>query len=195
MAKNKISWLRLAWLVFLDIYCAIFFYNFLYPFSKWPTTYIATILIVLWLSIEYYQKRLFFQTGFFKFNKPAIVLRSLFGLYFYSLFVVGNGTLPWWPANRVRLYPYFEIVGIIMIIYAIVNRLILNRETRISAAIIRKFYGNLALLIIAMAAGYGSLIMVISLIIGLPLVYGQYLVEISQFNRTEAEREKKSDVV
>src|SRR4030043_1151994 len=185
MTKNKISWLRLLWLILLDCYCVIFFYNFLSPFSKWLMAYIMTITIVLWLSIEYYHRRLFFQTGFFKFNKPAILLRSLFGLYFYSLFVIGNGTPPWWPANRVKLYPYFEIIGIIIIIYAIVNRLMLDRRSRINADLMKKFYSNLALLIIALAIGYGSLIMIVSLVIGLPIILGQYLVETAQLSQTE----------
>ncbi len=196
MVKNKIRWLRLTWLVLLDCYCAIFFFNFLSPYPHWQTSYIMTMIIVLWLSVEYYHKRLFFQTGFFKFNKTAILLRSLFGLYFYALFVIGNGTLSWWPANRVRLFPFFEIIGIIMLVYAIVNRLMINRDSRITNELIKRFYANVALLIIAMAVGYGSLIMIVSLIIGLPLVLGQYQVEIVQLNSAQSvvsDDKKKSD--
>ncbi len=182
---KKIRWFRLIWLVLLGVYCLIFFYNFLSPFPRWPTTYVMTMVLVLWLSVEYYQKHFFFQSGFFKFNRIAILFRSLFGLYFYAMFVVGNGAPVWWPANRVGLYPYFEIVGICMLVYAIRNRLIINRQSRIDGDLIRRFYANVAFFVIAMAIGYGSLIMIASLIIGLPLIYGQYRTEIAQMNQAE----------
>jgi len=182
----KINWKRLAWIIFIYLYTGLFFYNCLRPFDNWFVSYIYTLLLIIWLGIEYYQKRLFFQAGFIPFELYMWPLRALFALFFYSSFIIGISTIVWWHKNQIGLYPLIQIIGVAFLIYSIYLRwqILSTKKFDISAS--SKFYLSVTLLLVSLALGYGSYFLIIyTIFIGFILVFLQYKFENSRLKDFE----------
>ena len=171
----KLIWKRLVWVLFICLYSILFFYNCLRPFENWLVPYIFTLVIVIWLSYEYYMKRLFFQTGSIpdaQYTGPA---RALFALFFYSAFVIGIATVIWWPKNQIGLYPVINILGPIVLLFSVYLRQKALMVRNADQHAVRSFYLSVLLLIISLPLGYGSLFLALyTTVIGLPLLYWNY---------------------
>jgi hypothetical protein len=179
-----IHWKRLIWVIFICLYTSLFFYNFHSPYNNWFISYIYTMVFIVWLGVEYYERRLFFQSGFV----PAVLyswpLRTLFALFFYSSFVIGNATIVWWQKNQTGLYPFIQIIGLALLAVSIYLRRQFFRKKIITDADITRFYLSVAVLICSIALGYGSVFLIVYVIvIGLPLIYLQRGFEIRQYKR------------
>lgn len=180
----KINWKRLAWVVFVVLYASLFFYNCFRPFNDWLVPYIFTMILVIWLAYEYYNKNLFFQSGLIPDSQYFWLSRALFALFFYSSFVIGIATVIWWPKNQIGFYPFVNIVGIGALIASIYLRQMAFRKKRSNICRIRHFYVSLIVLVFSIAIGYGSMfLLAYSLIIGLPLIYWNFTQEIRVFTR------------
>lgn len=180
----KIKWKRLIWVVFICLYSALFFYNFHSPFKNFLIPYIYTIVLVLWLSFEYYQKHLFFQSGFLPLELFHFLLRTLFALFFYSALIIGNATVVWWPGYQTGLYPFIHIIGVLLLIISIVIRQKTYRMTVPDQQAIFRFYISVGLLVLSLGLGYGSVfVLVYSCVIGLPLLLLQKAYESAFLNR------------
>jgi cell division protein FtsL len=129
------------------------------------------MVLVIWLCLEYYEKHLFFQSGFAPLALYNWLLRSAFALFFYSSFIIGISTVVWWHKIQIPLYPIVHAIGFIMLIASIVMR---RRTMSVKGATkksISQFYMSVILLISSLALGYGSLFLVFYvLVIGCPLV-------------------------
>ena len=182
--RIKINWLRLVWVVFIYLYSGLFFYNFFRPFNNWFITYIYTMILVLWLCVEYYEKHLFFQSGFLPLDQYKWYLRAPFALLFYSSFVIGCATLVWWQSNRIHFYPFIQIIGISALLYSIfIRRQALAKPIPDNASI-TGFYISLLFLTMSLALGYSSLFLfAYVIIIGYPLILGQRIYEIKRFKK------------
>jgi len=184
--KKKFNWKRLLWVVFIYLYSGLFFYNFFRPFNNWLITYIYTMILVLWLCVEYYEKHLFFQSGFLPLNQYKWYLRALFALFYYSSFVIGCATLVWWQSNRIHFYPFIQIIGILALLYSIFMRRQALAKPIPDNASITGFYISLLFLTISLALGYSSLFLLpYVIIIGYPLIFGQRIYEIKRFKKFE----------
>lgn len=186
MAGNKLkfNWKRCLWVTFLFLYSGLFFYNFFRPFNNWLVTYIYTMILVLWLSVEYYEKHLFFQSGFLPINQYPWYLRALFALFFYSSFIIGCATLVWWQSNRIHLYPILQIPGVLLLIYSIFIRRQAFRNAVPDQMSITKFYVSLFFLTISLALGYSSWFLFPYVIfIGYPLIFWQRFYELKHFRK------------
>jgi hypothetical protein len=129
------------------------------------------MLLVLWLGIEYYRQHLFFQTGFVPIELFSWPLRTLFALFFYSSFVIGVSTIVWWQKNQTGLYPFVQIIGLVLLLYSIFMRWKIVNKEMIEKKDISQFYLSIVLLISSIALGYGSKFSIAYVIvIGLPLV-------------------------
>ena len=180
----KINWRRLAWVVFVVLYASLFFYNCFRPFTNWLVPYVFTMVLVIWLAYEYYNKNLFFQSGLIPDTLYFWLSRALFALFFYSSFVIGIATVIWWPKNQLGLYPFLNIIGILTLIASIYIRQTAFRKKRSNICRIRHFYLSLIVLVFSIALGYGSkFLLPYSLIIGLPLIYWNFTHEIRVFSR------------
>lgn len=184
--KKKFNWKRLVWVVFIFLYSGLFFYNFFRPFNNWLITYIYTMILVLWLCVEYYKKHLFFQSGFLPLDQYKWYLRALFALFYYSSLVLGCATLVWWQSNRIHFYPFIQIIGILALLYSIfIRRQALAKPIPDNTSI-TGFYTSLLFLTMSLALGYSSLFLVAYvIIIGYPLILGQRIYEIKRFKRFE----------
>jgi len=186
MNKVSLNWKRLLWVVFITLYCGLFFYNFFSPFHNWSVSYIYTMLLVVWLGLEYYEQRLFFQAGFVPIELFSWPLRTLFALFFYSSFVIGISTIVWWHKNQIGLYPFIHIIGLALLIISIVMRRKVMSKGAIEKKDISQFYLSIVLLIISIAFGYGSKFsMLYVLVVGLPLILLQRWFENVQFQHFE----------
>jgi hypothetical protein len=133
------------------------------------------MVLIIWLAYEYYQKNIFFQSGFIPDALYFWLSRALFALFFYSALVIGIATIIWWPRNQIGLYPFINIIGLIVLILSIFRRQAVARTKAINHNASRDFYLSVALLIASLALGYGSLFLIAYVIvIGLPLVYWNY---------------------
>jgi hypothetical protein len=180
--KMKINWKRMAWVVFVILYAGLFFYNCFRPFNNWLVPYLFTMILVVWLAYEYYNKNLFFQSGLIPDTQYFWLSRALFALFFYSSFVIGIATVIWWPKNQIGLYPFLNILGIVALIASVYLRQTAFRKKRDGIIKIRHFYLSLLVLIFSIALGYGSLfLLTYSLIIGLPLIYWNFAHEMKVF--------------
>jgi len=186
MNKFSLNWKRLLWVVFIALYCGLFFYNFFNPFQDWFVSYIYTMLLVVWLGIEYYEQHLFFQAGFVPIELFSWPLRTLFALFFYSSFVIGISTIVWWHRNQIGLYPFIHIIGLVLLVISIVLRRKGMSKGMTERKDISQFYLSIALLIVSIALGYGSKFsMLYVLVIGLPLIILQRWFEQVQFRHFE----------
>ena len=178
ISTMKINWKRLAWLIFIYLYAGLFFYNCLRPFNYWFVSYVYTIILILWLGVEYYQKHLFFQSGLIPYESYNVPLRVFFALFFYSSFVVGISTIVWWYKNQIGLYPFIQIIGVAILIYSIFLRWQAMGSKNINAKVIYKFYLSIMLLAVSLILGYGSLFLIIyAILVGSLLVFLQYRFE------------------
>jgi len=182
----KLKWRRLLWLVFIYLYSSIFFYNFLSPFKNWLLVYIYTMILIVWLGVEYYEKRLFFQSGYLPARLYPLPIRTLFALFFYSSFIIGNATMVWWQRNQIGLYPVLQIIGILLLIFSIVLRWGTFNKKTITSRNISAFYLSLMLLIISLTFGYGSQFLILyTLFIGIPLILWQRRLELAAYVKFE----------
>lgn len=182
----RINWKRLAWVIFIYLYTGLFFYNCLRPFSYWLVSYIYTMILVIWLGVEYYLKNLFFQSGFLPFELYKWPLRASFALFFYSSFIVGISTTIWWTKNRIELFPLIQIIGVAILIVSVYLRWKNISAKTITTTSISQFYLSLILLIISLALGYGSYFLIFfTVVVGLPLVFLQYKFEVRIFKEFE----------
>lgn len=182
----KFNWKRGLWVAFIFIYSSLFFYNFFRPFNNWLVTYIYTIILVLWLCVEYYKKHLFFQSGFLPLKQYRWYIRAMFALFFYSSFIIGCATLVWWQSNRIHLYPILQIPGVLLLVYSIFIREQAFRAALPDQLSISKFYISLYFLTISLALGYSSwFLFPYVLIIGYPLIFWQRFHELNQFRKFE----------
>ena len=178
--KKKLNWKRLLWVVFIFLYSGLFFYNFFRPFNNWLITYIYTMILVLWLCVEYYKKHLFFQSGFLPLNQYKWYLRAPFALFYYSSFVLGCATL------RIHFYPFIQILGILALLYSIFMRRQALAKPIPDNESITGFYISLLFLTMSLALGYSSwFLLAYVIIIGYPLILGQRIYEIKRFKRFE----------
>ncbi|MBE0433770.1 hypothetical protein IBX73_09960 [candidate division WOR-3 bacterium] len=174
----KINFKRLAWVVFIVLYAGLFFYNCLKPFDNWIVPYVYTMMLVVWLAYEYYQKNLFFQSGLIPDTMYFWLPRALFAFFFYSAFVIGIATIIWWPVNQIRLYPVVNIAGILVLAGSIYLRQQAFHKGLADPDKAGRFYVSICVLIFSIALGYGSLfLLVYAAAIGLPLAYWNYLHE------------------
>lgn len=171
----KFNWKRFAWVLFVCLYSALFFYNCLRPFGNWVVPYIFTMVLIIWLAYEYYQKNIFFQSGFIPDAMYFWLSRALFALFFYSALVIGIATIIWWPRNQIGLYPFINLIGLIVLVFSIYTRQAVSRTKTVNHDASRDFYLSVALLIASLALGYGSLFLIgYVIVIGLPLIYWNY---------------------
>jgi hypothetical protein len=134
--------------------------------------YIYTMVLIIWLAYEYYQKNIFFQSGFIPDTVYFWLPRALFALFFYSALVIGIATIIWWPRNQIGLYPFINLVGLIILALSIYRRQVVSRIKTANHNASRDFYLSVALLIASLALGYGSLFLIgYVIVIGLPLIY------------------------
>lgn len=174
----RINWKRLVWVIFIYLYTGLFFYNCLRPFNHWVVSYIYTMLLIIWLGVEYYHNHLFFQSGFLPFELYKWPLRAAFALFFYSSFIIGITTAIWWSKNQIGLYPFIQIIGIALLIGSVYLRRKTLSTKNITAGVVSKFYLSIILLIISLALGYGSYFLILyTVAVGLPLVFLQYKFE------------------
>ncbi len=170
----KINLRRFAWIIFVFLYTLIFFYNCLNPYPVWGITYIYTMSIIAWLAFEYYNKRLFFQSGFIPYKLYRWYLRVPVALFFYSSFIIGLSTIIWWHRFKIHLFPFIQIAGILILLYSIYLRT-RSFKTTIPESKISNFYLSVALFAVSLALGYGSWFLIIyTLVIGFPLIFWQY---------------------
>ena len=173
--KMKVNWKRLLWVVFVCLYSALFFYNCFKPFGNWVVPYIYTMIVIVWLGYEYYERNIFFQSGFIPDAMYFWLPRALFALFFYSAFVIGIATIIWWPRNALGLYPYLNTIGLCVLVFSIYKRQAALRADAADPNASRDFYLSLVLLIVSLALGYGSKFLIAYVIVlGLPLIYWQY---------------------
>jgi hypothetical protein len=168
----KLNWKRFAWVLFVCLYSALFFFNCLKPFSNWVVPYIYTMVLIIWLAYEYYKKNIFFQSGFIPDVLYFWLPRALFALFFYSAFVIGIATIIWWPKSQIGLYPFVNTIGLCILGLSIYRRQVAFRTNTADHTASRGFYLSVVLLIISLALGYGSQFLVVYVVvIGMPLIY------------------------
>jgi hypothetical protein len=181
---KNIYWKRLIWVVFITLYTGLFFYNCLSPFKGWVVPYVYTMLLIVWLSREYYLKRLFFQSGLLPSDMYNFPLRAAFALAFYAAFIIGIIAVVAWPAYRIKAYPLFGALGIILLFYSIVIRERSMRTEEITTGNFVHFYFSVMILMVSLSLGYGSYFLVLyALVIGLPLILAQERSEEKVFSR------------
>jgi hypothetical protein len=180
-ARKKIHIWRLLWVVFIIIYCILFFYNMFRPQQNWHLVYIYTLMLITWFCLEYYERHLFFQTGLLSYFNW--MLRISFALFFYSSVIIGIATIVWWRGNRMGFYPFTQIIGIGLLIYSIIVRRRMYRRTIIKKIYISGFYFSLYFLTMSVALAYGSLFLLpFVVIIGYPLIFLMRRYEITHFD-------------
>lgn len=168
----RIHWRRLIWVIFIYAYSGLFFYNLLSPFPNWHIPYIYTMVLIVWLGLEYYERRLFFQTGFAPLAMYDWPLRAAFALFFYSSFIIGISTVVWWHSIQIPLYPVVHGIGFIVLVTSIVLRRQTICTNRATTKSISQFYVSVLLLSASLALGYGSLFLVFYVLaIGCPFVF------------------------
>ncbi|MGB9721034.1 MAG: hypothetical protein ACPL28_06130 [bacterium] len=169
--KIQVHYKRLIWIIFILLYSALFFYNCLSPYENWFFSYLYTLILILWLCKEYYQKNLFFQPNFAPADSHNYLLRGLFALFFYSSLVFGITTIVWWHQYRILNSPVLSIIGIFVLGYGVYQREHSLRPTKSHKQMISKFYVSITLLTFSMFLGYDSyFLLAYALLIGLPLI-------------------------
>ncbi|MEO0143035.1 MAG: hypothetical protein ABIL70_03485 [candidate division WOR-3 bacterium] len=169
--KFKINYKRLAWIIFILLYSALFFYNCLSPYRNFLFSYFYTMVLITWLCKEYYQKKLFFQPNSLPPEAHNYLLRGLFALFFYSAFVFGITTIVWWHQYRISNTPFVPMTGILILGYSIHLRETSFKIKGEMHQAVTRFYLSIALLIFSMALGYDSYFLLLyGFFIGLPLI-------------------------
>ncbi|MEO0185803.1 MAG: hypothetical protein ABIL22_03010 [candidate division WOR-3 bacterium] len=172
--KTQIYYKRLIWIVFILLYSGLFFYNCLSPYENWFFPYLYTLILILWLCKEYYQKNLFFQPNFVPAESHNYLLRGLFALFFYSSLVFGITTIVWWHQYRILNSPILSIIGILLLGYGVYQREQSLRTAQSHKQSISRFYFTTALVTLSMFLGYDSFfLLVYALVVGLPLIFLQ----------------------
>lgn len=172
--KAQINYKRLIWIIFIILYSSLFFYNCLSPYNNWFFSYLYTMLLILWLCKEYYQKNLFFQPNFIPTEAHNYLLRGFFALFFYSSFVFGITTIVWWHQYRILNSPFLSIIGILFLGFAVYKREQSIRREKRDKKNIPRFYLSVILVVFSMVLGYDSyLLLIYAVIIGLPLIFLQ----------------------
>lgn len=197
MMKLSINWPRFLWTVFIYLYTGLFFYNFFKVYDNWFLPYIYTMVLIIWLGVEYYENHIFFQSPFTPLYVHNTLLRILFAVFFYSSFVIGIGTVVWWHQYQIGLYPFIHIIGVGALIYSIYIRRVGFSRTPATINEITRFYTSIMILVISMALGYGSYFLLLyGIIIGLPLTYLQSVFEKKQLHEFErfAQSRQKSNI-
>ncbi|TET63564.1 MAG: hypothetical protein E3J47_01640 [Candidatus Stahlbacteria bacterium] len=144
------------------------------------------MIFIIWLGVEYYERHLFFQTGFLPIALYNWPLRSLFALFFYSSFIIGISTIAWWHKNQIGLYPFIQIIGFALLIFSIFLRRQSFKGKKVTEENISQFYLSTLLLVSSIALGYGSKFLILYvIIIGFPLIYLQRRYEYKQFKNFE----------
>jgi hypothetical protein len=180
-----INWKRLLWVFFIALYTTLFFYNFFKPFENWLFVYVYTMILVLWLCSEYYRKHSFFQSGLLLDYHWAI--RAAFALFFYSSFIIGLATTIWWPGNKIGIYPFINLIGILILIVSIFLRWKFYLRTSYHKQNVQQFYFTIYLLLASIALGYGSIFLLCYvLVIGFPLVVLETVHEKKNFHNYES---------
>lgn len=143
------------------------------------------MVLVFWLCTEYYQRHLFFQSGLlFRYHWA---IRALFALFFYSSFIIGLSTTIWWQTNKIGLYPFINIIGIVLLGVSIYMRWKFYQQKTFTKENSKNFYTTLYLLLISLALGYGSLFLIgYVIVIGFPLVFLQSVYEKRNFHQDES---------
>jgi hypothetical protein len=179
----RFPWKRLVWLVVITAYAGLFFYNCLSSFRFWPVTYLYTMFFILWLDAEYFEKRLFLQSGFLPaeiFDHSFILLfvRFISALFFYSAFVLGIATAVWWPRFQILLYPFIQAAGVILLAGSIYLRYRFLKSRLENPEDIMRFFPSLVLLVYSLALGYASYLLLIYVtVVGLPILFLQIVLE------------------
>lgn len=200
MMLKQIRWKRLAWGIFIVLYTALFFYNCLSPFDNWVVPYVFTMLLIIWLAVEYYQQNLFFQSGLVTGVRGGMALRALFALVFYASFVVGIVSVVGWNIFQFRGYPVIPVAGILLLLCSVIMRYRAKGSRSVSVRVFNRFYFSVAMLMVSIALGYSSyLALAGTVIFGLPLILFQQRREESVFGKfiardpPPADREVKTD--
>ncbi len=179
----RFPWKRVVWLVFITLYAGLFFYNCFRPSRSSFAIYLYTMLLVLWLDAEYFQRHLFFQSGMLPveiYDRAArlFLVRSGLALCFYSSFILGISTIVWWPRFQIGLYPFTAMVAIVLLAASAFLRLRFHRDPPADPAGVVEFHHGVSLLLLSIALGYDSyLVLILVAVIGLPLVYLQAAME------------------
>jgi hypothetical protein len=141
------------------------------------------MFFVLWLDAEYFEKRLFLQSGYlpaevFDHSFPMLVTRFISALFFYSAFVLGIATAVWWPRFQIPLYPFIQAAGVVLLAGSIYLRYRFLKTRLENPDDILRFFPSLILLIYSLAFGYASyLLLVYVTVVGLPILYLQIVLE------------------
>ncbi len=188
-------WKRLAWLVFITIYAALFFYNSLLSVSGRWLIYLYTLALILWLDTEYFERHLFFQSGLIPLELYdrtffMLLLRTGLALCFYASFIIGLATVIWWTRFQIGLYPLTTIAAIILLTAAVVLRCRFHRQPPDNPGAVFPFHHSVSLILLSLALGYDSyLVLALVVAAGLPMVYLQAAQEnkvLSEFLRFTA---------
>lgn len=172
----RINWPRFLWVLFIACYTSLFFFNFFKPFKDSFFVFIYTMLLVLWLCSEYYQRHNFFQSGLLFDCHWAV--RAVFALFFYSSFIIGVATTVWWPSNKIGFYPFVNIAGIAIFAVSVYLRRKFYLQKDYQEESVAKFYHTLYIFLVSLALGYGSLFLLIYVVVvGFPLVFLQTVYE------------------
>ena len=141
------------------------------------------MFFILWLDAEYFEKRLFLQSGFLPaeiFDHTFILLfvRFISALFFYSAFILGIATAVWWPRFQIPLYPFSQAAGVVLLAGSIYLRYRFLKSRLENPGDIIRFFPSLVLLVYSLAFGYASyLLLVYVTVVGLPILFLQIVME------------------
>ncbi len=113
---------RLIWTLFVTWYFINFSHNFFYSIaperSQIPILFF--FILVLWMTVEYYFGSPFFQSGIVP---PPATERTFFSIFFYAnaIYCIADYSALNWT-QLTSLYPYLNIVGIIVFTIGVLLR-------------------------------------------------------------------------
>lgn len=164
---------RLLWVVFIVAYSALFFHNCLSPFPNWHVPYVYSMMIVIWLSREYYLQRLFFQSGQLIPTAHERWCRAFFALLFYASLATGVITVINWSAARIGLYPVANLMGLALLVVALALReqTYPGRLSKNTPVLVDRFYLSTGMIMISLGLGFGSwVVLAAAIAVGGPLI-------------------------
>lgn len=176
-------WKRLVWLVFITLYAALFFYNSLLSVSGRWLIYLYTLILILWLDTEYFERRLFFQSGLipleiYDHTVFLMLLRTGLALCFYASFITGLSTVIWWRRFQIGLYPLTTLAAIALLAAAVILRRRFHQQPPDQPGAVFHFHHSVSLILLSLALGYDSyLALALVVAAGLPMVYLQAVQE------------------
>lgn len=188
----KIRLGRLAWSIFVVLYLGLFFWNFFITTSnRWvPTLYLY--ILIGWLSLEFYFRQSFFQSGRLitedpetkdRYHQMNFALRSGFALFFYSCLALGIADYVWLRKGQVTmLAPWVNIVGMLLLGASVLIRVradlaMFKRRHKIIrdglyASVRHPAYFGAVLLVVSIPFAFSSfLALLYAAVVGLPLIY------------------------